>query len=111
VQFVMPEKDVLEFKGSQVKEFKYLISGAKAQKFIKKGCQGYLAYLMNKPKGESTLESTVVVRDYPDVFSEELSTLPPPRDVEFPIDLVLGAKPVSRTPYRMAPLELKELKE
>ncbi|WVZ93518.1 hypothetical protein U9M48_039490 [Paspalum notatum var. saurae] len=50
-----------------------------------------------------------VVCDYPDVFSEELG-LPPDRDVEFKIDLVLGTAPVSRRPYRMAPNELRELK-
>ena len=47
---------------------------------------------------------------YPDVFPEELSGLPPDRDVEFRIDLVLGTAPVSKRPYRMAPDELKELK-
>jgi hypothetical protein len=98
-------------KGNQAKEIKYLILGAKARKFIKKIYQGYLAYLMNKPKDESTLEGTVVVKDYPDVFPEELTILPPPKDMEFAIDLVPRAEPVSRTPYRMAPPELKELKE
>jgi hypothetical protein len=67
---------------------KYLISGAKARKFIKKGCQGYLDYLINKPKDESTLEETVVVKYYLNVFPEELSTLPPSKDVEIAIDLV-----------------------
>jgi hypothetical protein len=94
-----------------VKELRYLILEAKAAKFIKKGYQGYLAYLMNKPKDENTLEGTVVVKDYPDVFLEELTTLPPPRDIEFAINLVPEAEPVSRTPYRMALLELKEFKE
>ncbi|WVZ76267.1 hypothetical protein U9M48_024255 [Paspalum notatum var. saurae] len=51
-----------------------------------------------------------VVRDYPDVFPEELPGLPPDRDVEFKIDLVPGTAPVSRRPYRMAPDELRELK-
>ncbi|WVZ84623.1 LOW QUALITY PROTEIN: hypothetical protein U9M48_031637 [Paspalum notatum var. saurae] len=51
-----------------------------------------------------------VVRDFPDVFPEELPGLPPDRDVEFRIDLVPGTAPVSKRPYRMAPDELKELK-
>ncbi|WVZ77137.1 hypothetical protein U9M48_025037 [Paspalum notatum var. saurae] len=51
-----------------------------------------------------------VVRDFPDVFLEELPGLPPDRDVEFRIDLVPGTAPVSKRPYRMAPDELKELK-
>jgi hypothetical protein len=89
VQIVRPEKDVLDFKENRVKELKYLILGTKAQKFIKKGCQGYLAYRMNKPVDESTLDGTMVVKEYSDVFPEELSTLPSPRDVEFAINLVL----------------------
>ncbi|WVZ94173.1 hypothetical protein U9M48_040099 [Paspalum notatum var. saurae] len=51
-----------------------------------------------------------VACEYPDVFPEELPGLPPDRDVEFRIDLVLGTAPVSKRPYRMAPDELKELK-
>ncbi|WVZ87921.1 hypothetical protein U9M48_034495 [Paspalum notatum var. saurae] len=51
-----------------------------------------------------------VVSDFPDVFPEELPGLPPNRDVEFAIELVPGTAPVSRRPYRMAPDELKELK-
>ncbi|WVZ84731.1 hypothetical protein U9M48_031723 [Paspalum notatum var. saurae] len=51
-----------------------------------------------------------VACDYPDVFPEKLSRLPPDREVEFRIDLVPGTAPVSKRPYRMAPDELKELK-
>jgi hypothetical protein len=57
------------------------------------------------------LEETEVVKEYPDVFPEELTTLAPSRDVEFTFDLVSEAELVSRTSYRMAPPELKELKE
>jgi hypothetical protein len=66
---------------------------------------------MNKPKDESTLEGTMVVKEYSIFCPEELSTLPPSLDVEFAIDLVPRAEPIFRTPYRMASLELKELKE
>ena len=51
-----------------------------------------------------------IVCDYPDVFLEELQGLPPWREIEFAIDVVLGATPASITPYRMAQVELKELK-
>ncbi|WVZ89779.1 hypothetical protein U9M48_036143 [Paspalum notatum var. saurae] len=51
-----------------------------------------------------------VVRDFPDVFLEELPSLPPDRDVEFRIELVLGTAPISKRLYQMAPDELKELK-
>ncbi|GKC51652.1 putative reverse transcriptase domain-containing protein [Tanacetum coccineum] len=50
-----------------------------------------------------------VIRDFPEVFPDDLSGLPPPRQVEFQIDLVPGAAPVARAPYRLAPSEMREL--
>ncbi|GJR15091.1 hypothetical protein Tco_0797743 [Tanacetum coccineum] len=50
-----------------------------------------------------------VIRDFPKVFPDELPGLPPPRQVEFRIDLIPGAEPVARAPYRLAPSEMKEL--
>jgi hypothetical protein len=52
-----------------------------------------------------------VVRDFPDVFPEELPEMPPEREVEFVIDLLLGTDPISKQPYRMSVEELKELKK
>nr|GEZ15840.1 hypothetical protein [Tanacetum cinerariifolium] len=60
---------------------------------------------------EKRVEDVPVIRDFPEVFPEDLPRLPPPRQVEFRIDLVPGATPVARTPYRLAPSELKELSE
>ena len=56
------------------------------------------------------LEDILVVRDFPDVFPEELPGVPPDRDVEFVIDLVPGTVPISRRPYKMEPLELVSLR-
>ncbi|GKE41256.1 putative reverse transcriptase domain-containing protein [Tanacetum coccineum] len=50
-------------------------------------------------------------RDFPEVFPEDLPGLPPARLVEFQIDLIPGATPVARAPYRLAPSEMKELSE
>ena len=47
--------------------------------------------------------------DFPDIFPEELPGLPPQRQVEFRIDLVPGATPVAKSPYRLAPAEMQEL--
>nr|GEX76885.1 hypothetical protein [Tanacetum cinerariifolium] len=58
---------------------------------------------------ESKLEDIPVVREFPDVFSEELSGLPPSGEVEFRIDLIHGAMPVAKSPYRLAPTEMQEL--
>jgi hypothetical protein len=52
-----------------------------------------------------------VVRDFPDVFLEELPGMPPDREVEFVIDLLPGTAPISKRPYRMSIEELKELKK
>nr|GFB89857.1 putative reverse transcriptase domain-containing protein [Tanacetum cinerariifolium] len=51
------------------------------------------------------------LRDFPEVFPEDLPGLPPIRPVEFQIDLVPGAAPVARAPYRLAPSEMKDLVE
>ncbi|GKB21547.1 putative reverse transcriptase domain-containing protein [Tanacetum coccineum] len=57
------------------------------------------------------LKDIPIVRDFPEVFSEDLPGLPPARPVEFQIDLIPGAAPVARAPYRLAPSEMKELSE
>ncbi|GKB36520.1 putative reverse transcriptase domain-containing protein [Tanacetum coccineum] len=66
----------------------------------------------SKNKGQSEekrLEDVPTVRDFPEVFPEDLPGLPPTRQVEFQIDLVLGAAPVARAPDRLAPSEMEEL--
>ncbi|GJW48497.1 hypothetical protein Tco_0080143 [Tanacetum coccineum] len=60
---------------------------------------------------EKRLEDVPIVQEFPEVFPEELSGLPPTRQVEFQIDLMPGAAPVARAPYRLAPSEMKELSE
>ncbi|GJX69179.1 putative reverse transcriptase domain-containing protein [Tanacetum coccineum] len=64
----------------------------------------------DKSKGKR-LEDVPVVQEFPEVFPEDLPGIPPTRQVEFRIDLVLGATPVARAPYRLAPSEMKELAE
>ncbi|GKF42013.1 hypothetical protein Tco_0125355 [Tanacetum coccineum] len=58
---------------------------------------------------EKRLEDVPIVREFLKVFPEDLPGLPPARQVEFQIDLVLGAAPVARAPYRLAPAEMQEL--
>ncbi|GKG00626.1 hypothetical protein Tco_0302316 [Tanacetum coccineum] len=59
----------------------------------------------------SDLKDVPIVRDFPKIFPEDLTGLPPTRQVEFQIDLISGAAPVARVPYRLAPSEMKELSE
>ncbi|GJY03694.1 putative reverse transcriptase domain-containing protein [Tanacetum coccineum] len=62
-----------------------------------------------KKSDEKRLEDIPVVREFPEVFPEDLPGLPPVRQVEFQIDLIPGAAPVARAPYRLAPSEMQEL--
>nr|GEV51690.1 hypothetical protein [Tanacetum cinerariifolium] len=65
--------------------------------------------VIEKEPAERHLKDMPVICKFPDVFPEDLPGLPPPRQVEFKIELVLGAAPVARAPYRLAPSEMKEL--
>ncbi|GKA27870.1 hypothetical protein Tco_0714038 [Tanacetum coccineum] len=65
--------------------------------------------VMEKKSDERRLEDIPVVKEFPNVFLEDLPGLPPVRQVEFQIDLIPGATPVARTPYRLAPSEMQEL--
>ncbi|GJS36145.1 putative reverse transcriptase domain-containing protein [Tanacetum coccineum] len=58
---------------------------------------------------EKQLEEVPIVQDFPELFPEDLPGIPPTRQVEFQIDLISGAAPVARAPYRLAPSEMKEL--
>ncbi|GKA40622.1 putative reverse transcriptase domain-containing protein [Tanacetum coccineum] len=92
-----------------------IISCTKAQEHLSKGCDVFLAHVtMKEAKDKSEgklLEDVPIVRDFPEVFPEDLSGIPPARQVEFQIDLVPGAAPVARAPYRLAPSKMKELAE
>ncbi|GKC55722.1 putative reverse transcriptase domain-containing protein [Tanacetum coccineum] len=65
--------------------------------------------LMNAKVDEPRISDILVVRDFTDVFPEDLLGLPPQRQVEFRIDLVPRAMPVTKSPYRLAPSEMQEL--
>ncbi|KAJ0824772.1 putative nucleotidyltransferase, Ribonuclease H [Helianthus annuus] len=86
-----------------------IISCMKAQKCLRKGCVAFLAHVIDKKAEEPKLEDIPVAKEFPDVFPEDLPGLPPQRQVEFRIDLVPGAAPVAKAPYRLAPSEMQEL--
>ncbi|GKF03722.1 putative reverse transcriptase domain-containing protein, partial [Tanacetum coccineum] len=89
-----------------------IISCTKTQKYMEKGFPIFLAQVTTKEiedkSEEKRLEDVPIVQDFPEVFPEDLPGLPPTRQVEFQIDLVPGAAPVARAPYRLAPSEMKE---
>ncbi|GKB32408.1 putative reverse transcriptase domain-containing protein [Tanacetum coccineum] len=92
-----------------------IISCTKTQKYMEKGFPIFLAHVTTKEVEDKSekkrLEDVPIVQDFPEVFPEDLPGLPPTRQVEFQIDLVPGAAPVARAPYRLAPSEMKELSE
>ena len=99
------------FVGRKTERSGKIISALKARRLLEKGCMGYLCYIPASDVVESKLESIPVVREFPEVFPEELPGLPPHREVEFPIDWETNTVPISKAPYRMAPAEMQELKE
>ena len=84
-----------------------VISAFKVTKLLRHGCQGFLVTIIDKEDDERKIENIAVIREYPDIFSEDLPSLPPDRKVEFSIDLLLGISPISKAPYRMSPAEMK----
>ncbi|GJS58624.1 putative nucleotidyltransferase, ribonuclease H [Tanacetum coccineum] len=72
---------------------------------------GITKALKSAKEDELKLNDIYVVREFEDVFPEDLSGLPPQRQVEFRIDLVPGATPIAKSPYRLAPSEMQELFE
>ncbi|XP_073025203.1 uncharacterized protein [Primulina eburnea] len=111
VRLRTPSQKEVVYHGKS-KERKSLLSASQAWKAVKSGADIYLA-MINVVKEEIELKpgDIPIVREFPDVFPEELLGTIPDREIEFEINLVPEAAPISKAPYRMAPAELKELKE
>nr|GEX21209.1 putative reverse transcriptase domain-containing protein [Tanacetum cinerariifolium] len=90
-----------------------IISCTKTQRYFLKGRPIFLAHVTTKEAEdklkEKRLEDVPIVQDFPEVFPEDLLGILPTCQVEFQINLVPGAAPVARAPYRLAPSEMKEL--
>ena len=87
-----------------------VISAMQAWHFLRKGCEAFLALVLDSKRRQVNLEDIPVIKEFSDVFLEELSGLPPERKVDMSIEVVQGMTSIFRAPYRMAPTELKELK-
>ena len=88
-----------------------MISVMKAERLLKKGCIGYLASVIDVSIEQKVkLDDVPIVRDFLEVFPEDLLGLPPDREIKFVIELVPSTTPISQAPYRMALAKLKELK-
>ncbi|XP_073277711.1 uncharacterized protein [Primulina huaijiensis] len=106
-----PSQKEITYHG-KAKKRKFLLSASQTWKAMKSGEIVYLAMVNEVKEGvELKIEDIPVVQKFSDVFPEELPGMVPDREIEFEINLVLGATPISKAPYRMAPAELNELKE
>ena len=110
VKLHRPGKLEVKFRGMRRELSSNMISAMTAQRTLRKGCQDYLAYVVETENEGTLVDEISVVREFPDVFPYDIAGLPPDREVEFTIDLIPGTKPISIPPYRMAPTELREFK-
>ncbi|KAJ9545199.1 hypothetical protein OSB04_024906 [Centaurea solstitialis] len=109
VTLPLPDGSVLEVHGEKPKRDFKLVSFMKMRNHLRKDCVAFMAHVIDKKTEEKSIQDIPVVREFPEVFPEELPGLPPPQQVEFHIDLVPGAGPVAKSPYRLAPSEMQEL--
>ena len=89
----------------------HFISYLKAKNLVSKGCIYHLVKVNDSSVEIPPFQSVPIVREFPKVFPDDLPGIPPEREIDFGIDLIPDTRSISIPPYRMAPAELKELKE
>ena len=79
---------------------------------VRKGCKVFVVYIMNGNGNDNKIkpEDIPVLKEFEDIFSEEVPRIPSKRDIDFTIDRILGLVPASKAPYRMNIIELTEMK-
>ena len=104
--------DLLEVtvQGIRSESIPKVISAMEARRFLRKGCEAFLALILDSKREQLNFENIPVIREFPNVFPEELPGVPPEREVDLSIEVVQRMTPISRAPYRMTPTKLKELK-
>ncbi|KAH0649063.1 hypothetical protein KY285_034311 [Solanum tuberosum] len=111
VKFRFPNEPVLEWESRDVVVKGKFISCIKAYRFISKGCLYHIVRVNDVESKVPPIESIPVVNELLDVFPQDLPGVPPEREIDLGIDLLPDTQPISIPSYRMAPAELKELKE
>nr|GEY54138.1 putative reverse transcriptase domain-containing protein [Tanacetum cinerariifolium] len=99
------------YHGSLPGKSMQIISALQARTLLSHGCEGFLATIHDTTSDVPSIHDQPIVSEFPDVFPDELPGIPPVHEVEFNIELIPGAEPISKAPYRMASIELKELKD
>ncbi|XP_028236588.1 uncharacterized protein LOC114415925 [Glycine soja] len=104
IQVVLPLSQIDVILGDM------FLSANQVEASLREDAQVYMILASMSVETKTPVSDIPLVREFPEVF-EEVSGLPPEREVEFSIDLVPGTGPISITPYRMSPVELSELKK
>jgi hypothetical protein len=107
VRIPLPEGQLLEIHGETHGKVLRIISCMKARKYLLGQYQAFLAQIVEKKPEGKKISEIPVVRDFPGVFLEDVSGLSLVLQVEFRIELVPGAAPVAKAPYRLAPTEME----
>ncbi|WMV34387.1 hypothetical protein MTR67_027772 [Solanum verrucosum] len=102
---------VIELKSSSAVPKGRFISYLKTRKLVSKGCVYHLVRVNDSSVEIPHIQSVPIVKEFPEVFRDDLPRVLPKREIDFGIDTILDTHPISIPPYRMAPAELKDLKE
>ncbi|XP_073136983.1 uncharacterized protein [Henckelia pumila] len=111
VQFHPKDGNAWYFYGEGARPPMSVFYALKARCDLESGREGYLIYAIDASLEGADIQEIPVVREFPDVFLEDIPGLPPVREIEFGIELMPGTTPISRAPYRLAPLEMRELQK
>ncbi|XP_061366444.1 uncharacterized protein LOC133309664 [Gastrolobium bilobum] len=104
-------KSIIFTNESELSNESLFLSTSQLRKSLSDGAQGYVIFNLSEAKVKPDVASIPMVTEYSEVFSNEISSLPPNREIEFSIDLIPGVGPISIAPYKMSPVELVELKK
>ncbi|XP_077242535.1 uncharacterized protein LOC143883058 [Tasmannia lanceolata] len=110
VTFEIPGEEKFYFEGSGAHLTPIVLSAIQACRLLRQGCKAFMASVVEINDIDMKIENIPIVREFTDVFPEDLPGLPPNREVEFTVDVAPGTAPISKAPYCMAPLEMTELK-
>ncbi|GKA13980.1 putative reverse transcriptase domain-containing protein [Tanacetum coccineum] len=109
VRVVNPQgREIIIYGDKKKGKFK-ICSIMKARKYLSHGCHAFMAHVIDTSYEKKSVKDVPVVNEFLDVFPEDLPGIPPERQVEFRIDLIPGATPIHKTPYRLALSEMNEL--
>ena len=108
------DRETINVKGILRKITIRQIFSLQVNRVVQKGCKAFVVTIINEENTNNEdkikLKDILILREYSNVFSEEIMGLPPKRELDFTIELVPGTVPSSKSPYWMNILELNELK-